>query len=273
MNFSLRARLYAFLLTTFLTVAVFGADLDLRSLLPAARNQGSTNWCTSYAIADLLSARLGQPVSALSVGSNYYVYRSGFEDITLNLFSGSRGPIAFGFGLMHSVFNTNLNHKLCDQASLPDDLSAAPLAEIAAQVRTSRKDGVNHLTENCTVVEWPAPLPQIAGYDVLPTFSASKLDRVLESGAPVALTINLDSLFETSRRPSRGIAQRGFHAVTVVARRAAADGANEYLMRMSWGTRCEAVTMYKNIRGCEDGDLWVSARALRSISRSMLYLK
>lgn len=91
-------------------------SVDFREQLGPVRDQGNTNLCASYAVADAISLELGQRVSALSVAVRYYQLRGGLEYAIYQPITGS-----FYLGKPPSVLKSALDSTLClDSQTIPD---------------------------------------------------------------------------------------------------------------------------------------------------------
>jgi hypothetical protein len=77
---------------------------DRREELPPVRNQDSVGWCYAFAAADMLSHKVGEPVSAVDLAINYHTGEM-LRDAAAEMFSG---PIQNIFDRIGQVDNTSL---------------------------------------------------------------------------------------------------------------------------------------------------------------------
>ena len=283
--------------------------VDLRGpKLGAVFNQGNLGWCFAYTTADLISYRIGQKVSAVDLGINFYQKMPEMpRNDLLSVSSGGNDMGAMSFA----------KNEYCSENELPSDNFVIP-KECLTSNQNIDASGIFKIIEgihdrNATSlssceVKIISALFRNTSADFIETTmlerSMSSFEKIIQlkeknctdkkiinklkmrsgmrSGAdslidvdeqlnksnPVSLNYNAYFLLKNSS--SNEIAN---HYSSIVGRRHSSENNTcQYLIRNSWGADCSIYPAPYNEQ-CEEGNIWVDEDVLGDAILGIQFIK
>lgn len=277
--------------------------------LDNARNQDGVGWCYAYTAADLLSFRLKQKISAVSLYNSGRSIEADITDI-----KGKGGDIGeaietyltkknglclesdlpssdFKFcayrdynNFLNSLYQSITDRSLENTQCLSQNLNSAfPGVDYAIVKNYADRYGTKNLAEflfdyKCKKKSFKnykiKPINKILPYAKLDEVM-TKIDSLLTSGEVVGVAYDYSAMNEKADKTSG-------HASLVVGRRQNSEsGECEYLVRNSWGKDCTqnegpGLTCHKNCDAngeCRySGHFWVSQARLKKSMLGITYL-
>jgi len=275
--------------------------VDLRPALGAPRSQDSVGWCFAFTVADLVSYKLKQRVSAadiaLSYNSDMLSGARRFFGTTEDQFSGGSATGAFkssketGYCLekdLPSEDNSGANFKdnlatvdnmgrlalngqiTCDQfykkaSSLFPNVGLQDMRAILSQ--SSRNDYFKKLVDKtCKNRISGQKLNMKYMLNLTSSSFGKNIDAQLSAKNPIEFAYDSTILDDP-----RGGAGRADHSSLLVGRRFnQKSGQCEYLVRNSWGKSCG---YYNSGYTCEGGNVWIPKATVLKGTRDAKYLQ
>lgn len=275
--------------------------VDLRPAMGAPRSQDSMGWCYAFTVADLVSYKLNQRVSAADIALSYN--RDMLSD-ALRFFGTTEDQ--FSGGYTTGAFKNSKEVGYCLEKDLPsEDNSGADL-----KTRLTEVDKIGRLAVqgevNCDQFYKTArgTFPNVKFDDMRAILSQSSRDdyfkklvdktcknRISGQKLDIQYMINLndssfgkkiDSLLSAKKpvefsydstilEDARANTGRADHSSIVVGRRFnQKSGQCEYLIRNSWGKSCG---FYDSNYSCEGGNVWIPKAKVLKGTRDATYLK
>lgn len=263
------------------------STVDLRKKLSPLRNQGNTGWCFAYAASDLLTAKLGKEISAVSVAINFKT------DSILSFFDRLKGNSAFRSGTISSAILASRD-KLCLESELPSDLANIDLEKSFKNIKTNHlsmddcislgeiisQSQLNNFIKITKKLSERESLKQMAEVSCKKTLNhklttqeikkselISGMNGVLDQGQIIGISI--DPRFWEEGKNYKG--KKFDHSVSVVGRKwDSKTNSCRYLIRNSMGTDCRN---YDPVYSCEKGYTWVPETTLYNNTEDAYYLK
>jgi len=178
-----------------------------------ARNQ-PMGWCYAYSAADLFSIKLGKPISAVAIASNYYRNIPKAERLREYRSAGPEDSfLGYEGGVNRGVLNAALlDGRVCTEASVssefevfrPDSMSRSELRDRSQRVNQEYIDSVLDLEGYHSVLKhWNREKSrgrQLKDTDCSQGVQPSEVRRVADRLFP---GINIDGLMEIASRVSR----------------------------------------------------------------------
>ncbi|MGE5086429.1 MAG: C1 family peptidase [Bacillota bacterium] len=276
-------------------------SVDLRPAMGPPRSQDSMGWCYAFTVADLVSYKLKQRVSAADIALSY---NQDLLSDALRLFGTTEDK--FSGGLITGAFKKSKKVGYCLEKDLPsEDNSGADLktrltavdnmGRLAVQGEISCEQFYKNsksMFPNAKFEDVRAILSQysrddyfkklvdktcknrISGKNLEMSYMfnlndssfGKKIDAQLSAKNPVEFSYNSSILDDA--RTKDGFAD---HSSLIVGRRFnQKSGQCEYLVRNSWGKSCG---FYDSNYSCENGNVWIPKATILKGARDATYLK
>ncbi len=264
--------------------------VDLRGpLLGEVRNQGIAGFCFAYAVADLVSFRVGEKISAMDAGVAHFFSTSSdsilptwdeggettptldginslgwcseadfpSDELPRDLQKGGNGRFKPSFERMESWFRSGKGSIMTAVNRVYPHLRRGDVDEIRRASRTTKEFLVGLTKRNCVSGRRPSAFRAVTVKSTLPNGGdrlIPSLDAWLNQGEIVAIGYSSAEFYSDARLLAMlEETDDSLHASTIVGRRWV-DGKCEYLIRDSFGTDC---SIYRTPEKCEAGHVWV----------------